>query len=291
MKKKYYKEINTMPFNFIFENSPIEFIDAVNYYDIETFDYSLVIRMKNVSGEKIKGAKLLIHLFLDNNVVPYKKMEITYDFKKDKTDILGANLHIPIPESFYKSFEIVLTEVTFSDGRKEKYNFSSRKKSELIKDQTLSTITACELVEESETLHESYPAIAMPKFGENAWICSCSHKNSTASEACEKCGRSKQWLIETYDAKNLEIVAAEGSEGTLTMTRRAEKARFIEKRDYKPTDEAKEFVIEKEIKKVEKREKYKDKMRIQALPRIALYFILAYLLYFLLRLLMETVLK
>ena len=34
-------------------------------------------------------------------------------------------------------------------------------------------------------------------------------------------------------------VAAEGSVGILTMTLRAEKAKFIEKRDYKPVDEAK----------------------------------------------------
>ena len=291
MKKKYYKEINKIPFYFIFDNSPIEFIEAVNYYDIETFEYSLVIRMKNVLGERLKGARLLINLFQDNTVVPYKKMEITYDFSKEKGDTLGENHHIAIPETFYKSFEIILTEVTFGDGRSESYNLSSKRKTELIKNQTLSTITACELIEERETLCESFPSLVMPRFGENAWICSCSHKNANTDENCERCGRDKKWLMETYDVTNLKQIAVEGAQGILTMTRRAEKARFIEKRDHKPVDEKKELIIEKEIKKVEKRENYKDKMRIQAIPRIALYFILCYFLYFLLRLLMETVLK
>ncbi len=283
--KKYYKEINKKSFNFIFDNSPIEFIEATNLYDIDTFDYYLTLKMKNVSGERIRGVKIKLHLFIDNTVVPYKKLEYTYDLKVNADSTFGEKDYIPIPQTFYKSFDVILDEVTFENGVTEDYNISSRKKGELIKEQTNDIATACELVEESEALKESFPAIVMPAFGEKAWICSCSHKNSNDAEACERCSREKKWLMEVYDKERLRRISREEGNGTLTMSKRAEKARFIEKRDFKPLDEKKELVIENEIKKVEKRERYKDKMRIQAIPRIALYFVGGFLIYFLVLLL------
>ena len=241
--------------------------------------------MKNVSGEKIKGVKIKLHLFIDNTVVPYKKLEYTYDVKVDADAIFGEKDYIPIPQTFYKSFDIILDEVSFENGVTKSYNISSRKKGDMIDDQTNDIVTACELVEESESLKENFPAIVMPAFGERAWICSCSHKNSSDAEVCERCSREKAWLMTVYDKEHLRRLSKDEGNGTLTMSKRAEKARFIEKRDFKPLDEKKELVIENEIKKVEKRERYKDKMRIQALPRIVLYFVGGFLIYFLVLLL------
>lgn len=283
--KRYYKEINKKSFDFIFDDSPVEFIEATNYYDIDTFDYFLTLKMKNVSGQRIKSVGLKLHLFIDNTVVPYKKLEYTYDSRVAVDETFGEKDYIAIPQTFYKSFDIILTDVTFENGVTKSYNISSRKKGELIKEQTSDIVTACELVEENEVLKETFPAIVMPAFGERAWICSCSHKNSNDREVCERCSRQKAWLMSVYDKESLRRLSREEGNGTLTMSKRAEKARFIEKRDFKPVDEKKELVIENEIKKVEKRERYKDKMRIQAIPRIALYFLGGFLIYFLVLLL------
>ena len=214
MKKKYYKEINKISFSFVFDNSPVELIDATNYYDIETFEYALVLRMKNVSPKKISSLRIKLHLFLDNLTVPYKKIDYTYTFSKRDDEMLGETDYILIPQSFYKSFYVIIKEVVFEVGKKEQYNLSSRRRGEFIREQSGDIITACELVEESELLKEEYPAILIPKFGEKAWICSCSHKNSNDRDECEVCRREKRWLMEAYSTENLrKVLKEEGGEG------------------------------------------------------------------------------
>ena len=222
--KKYYKEITEYPLSAFGESGVIELLSAASYYDVDTFDYSLVLRMRNIGQRKIRKAKIRLSLFLDTTVFPYKKIDYTYVFGKKEGEMLGERVHIPIPQSFFKSFEVVLREVEFEDGEKLSMNLSSKKKKMSVEKRVA-----------PPTVHDRL--------------------------------------------------------APLTSEKRIAKAEFIERRDSKPTDEKKELIIENELEKVEKRERYKDKMRIQALPRIALYFIIVYLIYFLLRLLTETVLK
>lgn len=285
MKKRYYKDIETVTFDFIYGDSPVELIDRTACYDIETFKYYLKVRLRNVSGREISQVQVRVDLYDGISILPYKKLDHVYRIKRKKkedTDIIGDNDYIPIPESYYKSLDINIISVTFEKGETVELGLSSMKKAKRISDQPNHIITACELVDDSEHLRDTFPAIVMPEFGQTAWICSCSHKNPADAPECERCTRSRDDLKELYTVENLEKVAHEEAHGTLTMTARRVKSEFMERRDAKPIDEKKELLIEEQKEKVEKREKFKEKMRIQALPRIALYFVLAYLLYFIL---------
>ncbi len=285
MKKRYYKEIDTSSFDFIYGNSPVELIDRTSCYDIESFEYFLVVRLRNVSGRRIASVSVRVDLFDGISILPYKRIDYIYKVKKQgktESDIIGDRDYIPIPQSYYKSLEFTVVSVTFADGETMELNLSSARKPKLISEQPNHIIAACEAVDDSEQLRDTYPAIIMPEFGQSAWICSCSHKNSAKSEECERCTRSREALRELYSHENLVRVAQNEANGTATMTQRRVKSEFMDRREPKVTDSKKELLIEEQKQKVEKRERYKEKMRIQALPRIALYFVLAYLLYFIL---------
>ena len=284
MKKRYYKDIERAPFSFVFEDSPLELIDRTACYDIESFEYFLKVRMKNVSSRPIASVKVRISLYQSSNV-PYKKINYVYKVKGNKkasSDIIGENDYIPLPESFYKSLDFTIVSVTFADGETLILNLSSSKKPKLIAEQPSHIVTACELIDDSESIRDKHPAIIFPQFGESAWICCCSHKNRAEAERCEVCTRGRDDLKEAFSMENLNRVAYNEAHGVATMTQRRVKGEFLDKREPRVIDTQKENLIEEQKKKVEKRERYKDKMRIQALPRIALYFVLAYLLYFLL---------
>ncbi len=282
MKKRYYKQIDTESFDFIYGDSPIELIDRTSCYDIESFEYFLTVRFRNVSTRGITSLDVRVDLFDGISILPYKRIAYTYKIKTD-SDIIGERDYIPIPQSYYKHLEVVVVSVTFADGETKELNLSSRGKPRLISEQPNHIITACEIVDDSEQLRDTYPAVIMPEFGQTAWICSCSHKNRAESEECERCTRSREALRELYSRENLERVSKNEAHGTATMTQRRVKGEFMDRREPRVNDSKKELLIEEQKQKVEKRERYKEKMRIQALPRIALYFVLAYLLYFILK--------
>lgn len=284
MKKRYYKEIDTETFDFIYENSPVELIDRTASYDIESFEYFLVIRFRNVSGRRISALDIRLDLYDGISPTPYKKLEYTYKVTPKNTpeDIIGGFDRIKIPETYYKRLVINILGVTFADGEHLSLKLTSETKPKLIADQANHIITACELVDDKESVKDNFPAIIMPEFGKTAWICCCSHKNKTESESCERCGRERDKLRALYSHDNLEKTAYEEAHGTSTMTARRIKGEFMDKKMPVETDNIKEILIEHEKEKVEKREKYKEKMRIQAIPRFILYFVLAYLLYFVL---------
>lgn len=285
MKKRYYKEIDNHTFNFVYEDSPVELLERTTHYDIESFEYFITLKMRNVSGRDISAVKVRLDLFDGFSILPYKRIDYTYKIKKRKkenTDIIGEKDYILIPQTYFKSLDITLVSVTFADGETKQLDLSASKKPKLISEQPNHIITACELVDDNESLRDTYPAVIMPEFGQTAWICSCSHKNKADSEQCERCTRGRDALKSIYAHENLVKVAHEEAHGTYTMTLRRVKGEFMEKLEPKEIDNAKELKIEEEKEKVEKRERYKEKMRIQALPRIALYFVLAYLLYFVL---------
>lgn len=285
MKKRFYKDIDTVTFDFLYGDSPVELIDRTSCYDIDTFEYYLKVRMRNVSGRDISEVEVRVDLYDGISVLPYKKIEYTYKIKnkkKDNTDIIGESDYILLPPSYYKSLEFIVISVTFANGEKQQLDVSSHKKLKHISEQPISIANACEIVDDNELLREKYPAVVIPEFGTSAWICSCSHKNRADFEECEHCSRNRDVLRKIYSVENLRSVDYSENHNTGTMTMRRAKTEFLDKRTPTVTDEKKEQMIEEQKIKVEKREKYKEKMRIQAIPRIALYFVLAYLLYFIL---------
>ena len=175
--------------------------------------------------------------------------------------------------------------LTYENGESEEINLSSKKTPDLICDKSVAIKAACEIADRRDGIKRQYPPIVVPTVNQFAWICTCSYKNSLSEKACARCNRDRDVLLELYKDDSLKEIAKSATGEALTMAEREEKSRFLEKREREKYNPAKENEIEVQLKKVEAREKYKDKMRLQALPRFVLYFVGAYLLYFLIRLL------
>ena len=273
-KKRYFKEIGERKFNFLFDSSPLEIDRAVEVYDVESFEYFLVIHFSRVTKRLIRSFKIRLYLYLDSPL-PYKKLTYTYNVGRKRMNdrILGQDDYIPIPETYFKRFEIFIDEVEWDNGEKETLNVSTLDKKTSPEEKHVAEIDA-------ETTHsetaEKYPAVMMPQFSDNAWICTCSQKNTAQDDACIRCTRQRESLEKMLEKR-------EASKSQYSLYQRARKAEHIAARTFEAPSEQREAEIEAEIRKVEKREKYKDKMRIQVLPRIVLYFASGYLIYLFLR--------
>lgn len=208
--KKFYKEITEFPLG-IKKEGIAEIVSATTFYDIDTFEYSLLIIAKNIGEKEVESLRIRLNLFLDITAFPYKKLDLVIPFKKGE-----GSLRVPLPESYFKTFEIILDEVIFKDGEALFLGISSKKKKKKA---------------------EKPAPITIPR--------------------------------DTHIP--------------LSPEKRIQKAEFLKKRDDKGVDERKERIIEDEMKKVEIREKRKDRLKKEALPRIVLYFIIGYLIWFLLR--------
>lgn len=273
-KKRYFKQIDKKEFHFLFDSSPLELDSAVEFYDIESFEYFLVINFSRVVPRRIASFKIRLFLYLDSPL-PYKKITYTYNVPKKKISdkILGADDYIPIPETYFKRYEIFLDEVVWEDGEVQTVGCSTLDRKTVAPEKHITEIDA--QITHSET-SEKYPAVVMPQFSNNAWICTCSQKNTSEDTVCVRCSRERGNLEKMLEKTEI-------SKDSYSQYQRARKVEHITARTYEKTSEAKEKKIEAEIEKVEKREKYKDKMRVQALPRIVLYFVAGYLIYLFLR--------
>ena len=275
-KKRYFKEIFQQEYHFLFENSPLEIVDLTSVYDIESFEYFAIIRFSKITRRPIRSFSVRLFLYLDSPL-PYKKLEVEYEIgkKKSKSRVLGDDVYIPIPEAYFKRLEILLDSVEYEDGERIKLGFSTDGVKEACHSEKIVEIDHSQTP--SDTV-EKYPAIVSPAFSDSAWICVCGQKNFENTE-CTRCSRGRETL--------LKMVADSGAHtfenDPYSFIQRSKKAALNSSRTRVEMDEDKEKLIEQQREKVEKREKYKEKMLMQALPRIVLYFAAGYLIYFLLQ--------
>ncbi len=273
-KKHYFKEIDRQEYHFLFKESPLEIIDAVSVYDIESFKYYLTLRFSRVTPLLIRSFSVRLFLYLDSPI-PYKKLSYTYNVpkKKMRESIFGEGEYIPVPDTYYKRYEIFIDRVEFENS--ESVNLS------------LSSAVACESSCTKEQIasmdaeftpsykSENFPARVMPQFSQNAWICSCGQKNLDSDTECIRCSRLKERQKQMLEKSLVGSYSADA----YSLFQRSRRADFNRAQRRETPDPAKEKQIENEIEKVERRERYKEKMKIQALPRFVLYFVLAYLVY------------
>ena len=111
MKKRYYKEISRTAFDFVWGDAPIELVDFMTCYDVESFDYRLVLKMKNVSGKAVSSVEGRFDLYDGISAIPYKKLTHIYKKTKKKLkkgedpSIIGENEYVPLPQSYFKDIE------------------------------------------------------------------------------------------------------------------------------------------------------------------------------------------
>ncbi len=276
-KKRYFKEISREEFHFLFEDAPVELFDLTNVYDVDSFEYFMMIRFSNISERAVKRLAIRIFLYLDSPL-PYKKINYTYEFtkKNNKTKILGDNFYIDLPETYYKKYDIFIDEIEYYDGDCVSLSLSTLKTP---KEQTIENIKDIDAIVTPYHKSEKFPAVIMPSFSESSWICTCGQKNLSEDASCIRCERTKESLLEMV--KKYET--GDYQKDQYSMLQRAKKADHTLNRMPKEEDPDKERLIEEQKIKVEKREKYKEKMILQALPRIALAIVAICVFYFLLQ--------
>ncbi|MBQ9976882.1 MAG: hypothetical protein IJP16_10250 [Clostridia bacterium] len=272
-KKRYFKQIDKKEFHFLFDTSPLELEEAVEVYDIESLEYFLSIRFARITNKLIRSFKIRLFLYLDSPL-PYKKLSYIYNVNKKKMSerLLGADDYIPIPETYFKRYEIFIDEVTYEDGTVEALSCSTVDKRSAVREAHVAEMDSAITPSHKS---EKHPAVIMPQFSEGAWICTCSQKNTPDLDICKRCGRLKADLEKMVTMNT----ASEFDSDPYSFVQRAKRVEHTLARTATESSAEKETAIENEMKKVEKREKYKSRMVMQALPRIALYFIAGYLIY------------
>lgn len=275
-KKRYFKQISREEFHFLFEDSPIELYDLTSVYDLESFEYFMRIRFTNTKERQVKRLEMRVFLYLDSPL-PYKKINYTLELKKkSKGNIIGDDCYIKLPETYYKRYDIFIDEIEYRDGEILPLSLSTVRAP---KENSVKNIKEIDASVTPYHKSEKYPAVIMPSFSDSLWICTCGQKNLNSDASCVRCERTRESLeemVKKYESGEIE-------RDRYSFVQRAKKAEHASARVQTEMTPEKEKLIEEQKIKVEKREKYKEKMIMQALPRIALYFAAGYLIYFLLQ--------
>ncbi len=292
-QKHYYKVIERQCFDFLYEDSPVELISSASVFDIESFEYFLLLTFQNVSDKPIASLSITLLLYAEANI-PYQKINYRYDLKRkvknnliciEKGDVFGDNFYIPLPRSYYKRLGIIIKSVTFKDGKTAELNISSghhtKKLSSLAKDKK----AAYDSLNIYEGIEKDYPAVVLPAMTKTAWLCCCGAKNGIAAGFCVRCGRERDWQINSLSEDKFAEENRRQAEEQSNLYAHIKKAEFLEKKKvpYDEETETKRKLADLAIEKVLEQERKKEKRKLAAIPRIALYFILMYLLYFALR--------
>ena len=272
-KKRYFKEIERNEIEGLLDGSPLEVLNVSSVYDVETFEYFLCIGFARVCERLISSFDIHVDLFLESSI-PYKKIDFTYNIRKKdiKKAYIGENVYIPIPESYFKDYEIGIKKVVWDSGEETVLNLSCVQREGKAKKEKY--ISEMDLEVTPLYKSEKYPAKFLPEFRKEVWVCTCGQKNLEAADECVRCTRTKESQRLLLSERNTHERAA--------LVTRAKRADFESARNPEKEDKGKEELIEKEIAKVAKREKFKDKMKTQALPRLLAYIVIAYLIYLLL---------
>lgn len=289
-QKRYYKLIQRHHFDFLYENSPVELLDSASMFDIETFEYFLLFTFQNTGEQAISALEVTLLLY-DGANIPYAKINYRYDRSASpngaagKGEVFGGDCYIPLPHSYYKRLEIVIQSVTFENGTTVPLSLSSARRAKPLSSLPKDQKAAYDSLNIYEGIEKEYPAILLPAVTQTAWLCCCGAKNLISAGFCARCKREKAWQLSSLSEEGLSRENRRQARERSNSYAHRRKADFLEKktavRDENAEDKRK--LADLAIQKVLEQEKKKEKMKLAILPRIALYFLLMYLLYFLLR--------
>jgi len=295
----YFKEIEEIRFDCLFDFCPVEIIKAVTMYDIESFRYYIDLVFRNMSEVPIDEVNVMLMLY-DGNNIPFAKLPVTYGIAPElgmkasygrisyapvqPSDEFGRGIRIPLPDSYFKRLEAVVCDVAFSNGKRFVYNAQAKYIPRSLSEFTAAEKNAYDTVNIYEKLEDRFPTRFSPVVNDYSWICCCGHKNPLSAEKCEDCTRERDWELTVMDSENLEKAHEEYMREHSPQFVSGYKKEFMKKREIVNAREQseKEQLALKALKNVEKQEKRKESLIKQIIPRIALYFaVMALLLAFL----------
>jgi len=310
-RQRIFRVLEYLDYSAVFERSPVEIIDGYVISDVENYEIFASFVFRNVSDKGILSLDILLLCYQHQNI-PYLKIPFTYSLESytlgtrringkaikkkiaeqkpviDATETFGETVYIPIPESYFKRLQVILTGVTYADGSREELNLiagrSIKKFNELDADKRL----AYNKVNIYTANEEVFPIKVVPQAGEMAWLCCCGHKNPKSAALCEICQREQDWVLNTLAEEKLDETARKIAEEEKQLFKPLKNSYRQDKYLQNEVEiKRKKEAYELAMKRVAERERRREQLKAQILPRLLLYFFFAFLLWFILGLLLN----
>lgn len=238
-----YNVIEKFDFSAIYDNCPVDILDAYSLYNINTFKYYVNIVFINSCKKRI--TELVIKLLCySNQNIPFKKIFYTYSavkgnigkkdamekyhfpnnlpfFKKKIDNIVsegeefGHCVYIPIPETYFKKMKLEFVSVKYDDGSFEDLSLCKQVKYVKYDDLNDDSRFAYHLMNIYNIAEEEHPIRVIPMQSENSWLCCCGRKNINSDNICKKCMRDKDWQLKNITKESFdETIKNESVEST-----------------------------------------------------------------------------
>ena len=303
--------VKYLEYPYILPDSPVEIEEGYIVADRDSYDVFASFIFKNISEKALKRFKVRINCYLNQNI-PYTHIDFEYshDFltfgmiskndkkykfkdanKKisvEKSESFGSCVYIPLPESYFTKIELVLLSVEYDDGEKSDINILVHGASKKYNELDDITKMVYSRVNDYYIAEEKYPTKVIPQFGHVSWMCCCGNKNPLATEACEKCGRDKEWQFSNISEDKIqearEKIVNDPREVTLH-----DKSKFKQNKYMETKEETQKKIeqYEKAMKNIAFEEKYNESRKLLIIPKLLIAIGLLYLLAFGIRLYIE----
>lgn len=303
--------VKYLEYPFILPDSPVAIEEGYIVSDRDTYDIFASFIFKNISEKPLRKLSVRINMYLNQNI-PYTHVDFEYsnDFltfgiiskdgvdmkfresnKKEtinKSECFGSCVYIPLPETYFTKFEIVLLSVEYYGG--EVVDINTVVSGDAKKYNELDGITKMvySRVNIYKAAEEKYPTRVIPQFGNTVWLCCCGNKNSNSSTQCEKCGREKEWqkssIVDEILQETRSKIVNDPKEITLH-----DKSKFKQNKYLETEAETQKKIeqYEKAMKNIAYEEKYKEARKLMVIPKLLIAVGLLYLLVFGIRLFIE----
>ena len=112
----------------------------------------------------------------------------------------------------------------------------------------------------------------MPQFGEQVWLCCCGNKNPNSKDACEVCGREKEWQKNTATADAIEETKNKMISDPKERTFH-DKSKFAQNKYLENDADVQKKIsqYEKAMERIAMEEKRKEKNQMMILPKVCLW--------------------
>lgn len=225
-----YKVIEKFDFSAIYEDCPVEILDAYSFYNINTYKYFVNIVFINTCSKNITELTIRLLCYARQNI-PYQKLLYTYSLsknnlgkfvkerkfnfnlfsnkKKKQTSVehgeeFGHSIYVPIPETYFKKMKLEFVSVKYDDGTIEDLSKSKQMKYVRYDELTDDNRFAYHSMNIYNVAEEEHPIRVMPMESENSWLCCCGSKNISTDQKCKKCLRDKDWQLKNITEESFD---------------------------------------------------------------------------------------
>lgn len=191
-----------LPSGLYLKGCPI-IIAAGALYTVSDSGKALVqLKLKNISDKAIASCKVTVKAYENNGNLLQGVEDFSYlDLDSAPGEEFGSKMPIILPDSTTRNFDASVTEIVFSDGTVESYEYNEweaipdhRPLSEVLDNQELIKQYRLEVGEDSRFVPEKRGGL---------FLCTCGGINLSTNNRCCDCGKDYNTQIEQLDSSVL----------------------------------------------------------------------------------------